>query len=69
MSETFTVDPSRLSFGSWDGSNRDPEGEIAASYSADKIAEGKPIRQPKSQVIGPMPTAGPTDSREMRPAP
>ena len=33
------VDPARLNHG-------EPEGDIAASYSADKICDGKPIRKP-----------------------
>ncbi|MGB3627282.1 MAG: hypothetical protein WA989_15725 [Henriciella sp.] len=48
MSETFTVDPARLAAGTW-CHKRDRmigEGDIAASYSADRIGLGKPVRTP-----------------------
>lgn len=40
------VDPARLAFGYWSRGRRTGEGDIHASYSASRIAEGKPIRKP-----------------------
>ena len=44
----FEVDPARLAAGAWrrcDGA-RVGEGDIAASYSGDRIGMGRPIRKP-----------------------
>lgn len=45
---TFLVDPERLEWGAWDHAldRRVGEGDIAASYSADKIASNEAIRKP-----------------------
>jgi len=46
--ESHEVDPSRLSHGRWDHASQATigEGDIAASYSADRIGMGRPIRRP-----------------------
>lgn len=46
--ETHAVDPARLSHGEWDPSKQEHagEGDIVASYSADRIGIGQPIRRP-----------------------
>jgi hypothetical protein len=43
-----TVEPSRLAFGAWchAGEKQIGEGDIQASYSADRIGMGQPIRKP-----------------------
>lgn len=45
---SHTVEPSRLAFGAWcHGSEKQiGEGDISASYSADRIGMGQPIRKP-----------------------
>lgn len=45
---SHTVEPSRLAFGAWcHASDRQiGEGDIRASYSADRIGMGQPIRKP-----------------------
>jgi hypothetical protein len=45
---SHTVEPSRLAFGAWcHASERQiGEGDIRASYSADRIGMGQPIRKP-----------------------
>ena len=40
------VDSNRLAFCDWSSGTCRGEGDIHASYSADRIAEGKPIRKP-----------------------
>jgi len=42
------IDPARLESGSWNMQTqaREGEGDIASAYSADRIAEGQPIRKP-----------------------
>jgi hypothetical protein len=42
----FLVSPSRLAWGEYVGDRKIGEGDMSASYSADRIAENKPIRQP-----------------------
>jgi len=46
--ESHEVDLSRLSLGRWDheSQSRAGEGDIAASYSADRIGMGQPLRRP-----------------------
>ena len=44
--EVFLVSPSRLAWGEYEGETEKGEGDISASYSADRICEGKPIRKP-----------------------
>jgi len=46
--QRHTVDPGRLSLGNWDmATNRCAgEGDIAASYSGDRIGLGEPVRKP-----------------------
>lgn len=46
--ETHAVDASRLALGRWDTDSQKElgEGDIAGSYSADKIGMGQPIRRP-----------------------
>jgi hypothetical protein len=48
MTETIPVNPSRLTWGEfWNGAKRECcSGDIHEAYSADRISEGKPIRQP-----------------------
>jgi hypothetical protein len=45
---TFAVDPARLDTGTWCHASQKTlrEGDIAASYSADRIGSGQPIRAP-----------------------
>ena len=45
---SHTVEPSRLAFGVWchDTDKHLGEGDIRASYSADRIGVGQPIRKP-----------------------
>lgn len=45
---SHTVEPSRLSFGAWCHASEKQigEGDIQASYSADRIGMGQPIRKP-----------------------
>jgi hypothetical protein len=45
---SHSVEPSRLAFGAWCHSNEKQigEGDIRASYSADRIGMGQPIRKP-----------------------
>ena len=45
---TFAVDPARLDTGTWchTANKTLREGDIAASYSADRIGNGQPIRTP-----------------------
>ncbi len=45
---SHTVEPSRLAFGVWchDTDKHLGEGDIRASYSADRIGMGQPIRKP-----------------------
>ena len=45
---SHTVEPSRLAFGAWchDSEKQIGEGDIRASYSADRIGMGQPIRKP-----------------------
>lgn len=45
---SHTVDPSRLAFGAWCHASEKQigEGDIRASYSADRIGIGQPIRKP-----------------------
>jgi hypothetical protein len=47
-SVVFHVDPSRLADGEWDhrAEKHIGEGDMASSYSADRISEGRPIRRP-----------------------
>lgn len=47
-SRSHTVEPSRLAYGAWcHASERQiGEGDIRASYSADRIGMGQPIRKP-----------------------
>ena len=42
----FLVHPLRLTHGRWDGEGIAGQGDICASYSADRISEEKPIRKP-----------------------
>jgi len=42
----FFVHPSRLTSGRWDGECIAGQGDICASYSADRISDEKPIRKP-----------------------
>jgi hypothetical protein len=44
--EVFLVSPSRLAWGEYKGERKSGEGDISASYSADRICEGKSIRKP-----------------------
>ena len=44
--EVFLVSPSRLAWGEYKGETKKGEGDISASYSADRICEGKSIRKP-----------------------
>jgi len=46
--DAVPVDPGRLSLGGWDPARetRVGEGDIAGSYSADRIGMGRPIRRP-----------------------
>jgi hypothetical protein len=44
--EVFLVSPSRLAWGEYVGETKKGQGDISASYSADRICEGKPIRKP-----------------------
>ena len=45
---SHTVEPSRLAFGSWCYASEKQigEGDIRASYSADRIGMGQPVRKP-----------------------
>jgi hypothetical protein len=45
---SLTVEPSRLAFGAWCHASEKQigEGDIRASYSADRIGMGQPIRKP-----------------------
>lgn len=45
---THTVDPARLKWGTWchRSEKQNGEGDIAASYSADCIGMGRPLRKP-----------------------
>lgn len=45
---SHTVEPSRLAFGAWCHASEKQigEGDIRASYSADRIGMGQPIRKP-----------------------
>ena len=45
---SHTVEPSRLAFGAWchASAKQIGEGDIRASYSADRIGMGQPIRKP-----------------------
>ncbi len=45
---SHTVEPSRLAFGAWCQTSEKQigEGDIRASYSADRIGMGQPIRKP-----------------------
>lgn len=47
-SRAHTVEPSRLAFGAWCQASEKQigEGDIRASYSADRIGMGQPIRKP-----------------------
>lgn len=45
-STVFAVHPARLAWGEYRDEKNQGEGDINASYSADKIGEGKPIRKP-----------------------
>lgn len=42
----YAVKASRLAWGEWRGEKKIGEGDIRRSYSADRIADGKPIRSP-----------------------
>ncbi|PKP94447.1 MAG: hypothetical protein CVT75_04335 [Alphaproteobacteria bacterium HGW-Alphaproteobacteria-14] len=44
----YTIEPSRLAFGAWCHTSEKQigEGDIRASYSADRIGMGQPIRKP-----------------------
>lgn len=44
----YTIEPSRLAFGAWYhiSEKQIGEGDIRASYSADRIGMGQPIRKP-----------------------
>jgi hypothetical protein len=46
--ETFSVDPARLASGEWrhDLQKEIGRGDISASYSADRIGMGQPVRKP-----------------------
>lgn len=46
--EIFLVEPERLDHGYWDQAldRSVGEGDISGSYSADRIAEGQPVRRP-----------------------
>ncbi|MBN4060373.1 hypothetical protein JYT11_00850 [Planctomycetaceae bacterium AH-315-I19] len=46
--DRHTVDPGRLALGTWDTAKNKHtgEGDIAASYSGDRIGLGEPIRKP-----------------------
>jgi hypothetical protein len=44
--QLFEVNAARLEWGEYKGDRLIGEGDIYASYSADRICEGKPIRQP-----------------------
>jgi hypothetical protein len=43
---TFLVHHSRLTDGHWNGETIAGQGDICASYSADRISENKPVRAP-----------------------
>lgn len=47
---TYSVDPARLNFGRWCHHTEKQlgEGDIPASYSAERIAMGEPVRKPFS---------------------
>ena len=47
-SRSHTVEPSRLAYGAWchASERQSGEGDIRASYSADRIGMGQPIRKP-----------------------
>jgi hypothetical protein len=49
-----TVEPSRLAFGAWchASDKHIGEGDIRASYSADRIGMGQPVRKPFSYAGG-----------------
>ena len=46
--DTITIDPTRLASGQWchRAQKTIGEGDISASYSADRIGMGKPVRKP-----------------------
>lgn len=46
--QTISVDPERLAPGRWDHAlqSQQGEGDIAASYSGDRIGLGRPVRRP-----------------------
>ncbi|MBA4044139.1 hypothetical protein F1640_05915 [Novosphingobium sp. NBM11] len=48
VARSHTVEPSRLAFGAWCQTSQKQigEGDIRASYSADRIGMGQPIRKP-----------------------
>jgi hypothetical protein len=46
LTETVAVDPARLAFGEWKEGVLSGEGALISAYSADRICEDKPIRQP-----------------------
>jgi hypothetical protein len=46
MTITIPIHPDRLSHGEWKGGKLSGEGDVTASYSGDRISEGKPIRTP-----------------------
>jgi hypothetical protein len=48
MTQTFAVDPARLRSGEWCHRSQKTigQGDIAASYSAERIGTNQPIRQP-----------------------
>lgn len=44
--ETIAMHPDRLAMGDWHGGKKSGDGDVYASYSADRISEGKPVRTP-----------------------
>src|SRR5260370_27993995 len=51
MTPTSPIHPDRLSHGEWKGGKLSGEGDVTASYSGDRISEGKPIRTPFTNTI------------------